>query len=66
MGPALAFVDFGDDLFLIANGGVSGKDQFMTVKKRMEEAAEREDSDDDDDGHEDTQKPKPIKFVIKL
>ena len=63
-----AMDDYADDLFLVANAGVSGNEQFLKVKEREEELERRaqagEDDDEDEDGTDG--KRERIKFYIKL
>ena len=57
-----------DDLFLVANAGVSGNEQFLKVKEREEELERRAQAGEDDDESEDGTdgKKERIKFYIKL
>ena len=61
-----AMDDYADDLFLVANAGVSGNEQFLKVKEREEELERRAQAGEDDEEDGTDGKKERIKFYIKL
>lgn len=64
--PALLLDSYGDDIFLIANGGISGKNQFLLVEKRPDHIPESDDSYDDHINSIELHQGELFRYVVKL